>query len=101
LWIIPQKHISDYTQITKTGFSSLALILKRTLQRLNKTLNNPPFNLMVHTTPRENLNLPYYHLHIEITPQITKVAGFEWGTGFYINPTNPEDAAKYLRKVRL
>jgi UDPglucose--hexose-1-phosphate uridylyltransferase len=29
------------------------------------------------------------------------VAGFEWGFGFYINPTPPEDAAKYLRDVRI
>jgi len=101
LWVLPKEHASDYTQITKIGLSSLALILKRTLQRLTKALNNPPFNLMIHTAPLDELNLPYYHFHIEITPRLTKVAGFEWGTGFYITPTNPEDAATYLREVEL
>ncbi|GAB4117143.1 MAG: galactose-1-phosphate uridylyltransferase [Candidatus Caldatribacteriota bacterium] len=101
IWVLPKEHISDYTQITKTGLSSMALILKRTLQRLTKALNDPPFNLMIHTAPLDDPNLLYYHFHIEITPRLTKVAGFEWGTGFYITPTNPEDAATYLREVEL
>jgi UDPglucose--hexose-1-phosphate uridylyltransferase len=42
-----------------------------------------------------------YHWHIEFMPRLTQVAGFEWGTGFYINPTAPEDAANYLRQTEL
>jgi len=101
LWILPKEHVSDYAQITKRGLSSLAIVLKKTLQRLIKALDDPPFNLMIHTSPLEELNLPYYHFHIEITPRLTKVAGFEWATGFYINPTKPEDTAAYLREVEL
>jgi len=41
----------------------------------------------------------YYHWHIEMMPKLTRVAGFEWGTGFYINPTPPEDAARFLREA--
>ncbi|HEV2500516.1 MAG TPA: galactose-1-phosphate uridylyltransferase, partial [Terriglobia bacterium] len=41
----------------------------------------------------------YYHWHMEIMPKLTKVAGFEWGTGFYINPTPPEESAKFLREA--
>ena len=43
----------------------------------------------------------FYHWHIEIMPKLTKVAGFEWGTGFYINPMLPEEAAKNLREVEI
>ena len=43
--------------------------------------------------------MPHYHWHIEIIPKLTHVAGFEWGTGFYINPTPPEEAAKFLREA--
>ncbi len=43
----------------------------------------------------------HYHWHIEIMPKLTKVAGFEWGSGFYLNPTPPEDAAKFLRELSL
>ena len=40
-----------------------------------------------------------YHWHIEIIPCITKIAGFEWGTGCYINPVLPESAAAFLREA--
>ena len=43
----------------------------------------------------------YYHWHVEIIPKLTKVAGFEWPTGFYVNPTAPEEAAQILRDARL
>ena len=101
IWILPKKHSCDYTEITRAGVSSLSRVLKRTLQRLTLALNDPPYNLIIHTSPTDELNLPYYHWHIEIMPRITKVAGFEWGTGFYINPTKPEDAAMYLREIEL
>ena len=42
-----------------------------------------------------------YHWHIEVIPKLTRVAGFEWGSGFYINPTTPEDAARFLRDVEI
>jgi UDPglucose--hexose-1-phosphate uridylyltransferase len=56
---------------------------------------------MLHTNPSNEKDETFYHWHIEIIPKLTKVAGFEWGTGFYINPTPPEEAAKYLREARL
>ena len=34
-------------------------------------------------------------------PRLTKVAGFEWGSGFYINPVPPEHAAAFLREVEV
>ena len=43
----------------------------------------------------------YYHWHIELMPKLTNVAGFEWGSGFYINPTPPEEAARFLREIKL
>jgi len=56
---------------------------------------------MIHTTPVELSNAPYYHWHIEIIPRLTKQAGFEWGTGFYINPTPPEEATIFLQEVEV
>jgi UDPglucose--hexose-1-phosphate uridylyltransferase len=62
-------------------------------------LNNPPFNYIIHTRPVSQEYHEYYHWHIEIIPRLTKTAGFEWGTGFYINPTKPEEAAEFLRNI--
>ncbi|HMW33487.1 MAG TPA: galactose-1-phosphate uridylyltransferase, partial [bacterium] len=59
-------------------------------------------NFVLHTAPL-NTHVPEhaFHWHIEIIPKLTRVAGFEWGSGFFINPTSPENAATYLRQVRL
>jgi len=43
---------------------------------------------------------PLHDRWVIVSPkQIPRIAGFEWGTGFYINPVSPEDAAQYLREV--
>jgi UDPglucose--hexose-1-phosphate uridylyltransferase len=60
-------------------------------------LDDPPYNYVFHTAPFDAKELPHYHWHIEIFPRLTRVAGFEWGSGFYINPVMPEEAASFLR----
>ena len=64
-------------------------------------LERPAYNFIVHSAPVQDGPLPHYHWHVEIIPKLTKVAGFEWGTGFYINPTPPEESAKFLREAGL
>jgi UDPglucose--hexose-1-phosphate uridylyltransferase len=75
----------------------LARLFKDVLMKLNRALDRPPYNFVVHTAPVSDGDLEYYHWHIEIMPKLTRVAGFEIGSGFYINPTSPEDAAQFLR----
>lgn len=78
-------------------------ILKLTLEKLSLQLNDPPYNLMIHTSPLHIVSseLPYTHWYIQIVPQLSTIGGFEMGTGCYINPVFPEDAAKILREVQL
>jgi UDPglucose--hexose-1-phosphate uridylyltransferase len=97
-WLLPANHDASYEMGDEYLIPALAAALKETLQRLNRALNRPPYNLMLHTAPVGDEDLPYYHWHIEILPKLTQVAGFEMGSGFYINPTAPEDAAHYLRE---
>jgi UDPglucose--hexose-1-phosphate uridylyltransferase len=66
---------------------------------MNRALLSPPFNMIVHSAPFVEGLHDVYHWHVEIMPKLTKVAGFEWGSGFYINPTSPEEAAAVLRDV--
>ena len=97
-WILPREHDAAYQTLGEpTEYRDLAVMLKDTLQRLNRALDRPPFNFVLHTAPVSDLDLEYFHWHIEIMPKLTRVAGFEIGSGFYINPTPPEDAAQYLR----
>jgi UDPglucose--hexose-1-phosphate uridylyltransferase len=53
----------------------------------------------VHTAPYTDHARHAYHWHLEIMPRLTQVAGFEWGSGFFINPVVPEDAARFLRQA--
>jgi UDPglucose--hexose-1-phosphate uridylyltransferase len=99
-WILPRKHDDSFHTLTDYDeFRDLAAILKDTLQRLNRALDRPPFNFAIHTAPVSDTALEHYHWHLEIMPTLTRVAGFEIGSGFYINPTPPEDAAQYLREI--
>lgn len=100
-WILPKVHESDFPRIQKYAVSGLAKILKETLKRMDKTLNFPPYNYIIHTADAQAAPLPFYHWHIEIIPRIVLHAGFEWGSGFYINPTPPEEAAKYLKEAEI
>ena len=65
---------------------------------MNRMLRFPPYNLLIHSAPVGEA-ADYYHWHVEIMPKLTKVAGFEWATGFYLNPTSPEEAAQVLRSA--
>ncbi len=97
-WILPREHISHFENTPDSYLEELSEILLNTIKRLEKTLNSPSYNYMIHTTPFNIENSEHYHWHIEIIPRLTRVAGFEWGTDFYINPVPPEDSAKYLRE---
>jgi UDPglucose--hexose-1-phosphate uridylyltransferase len=98
-WILPKRHVSAFEETGREEFGALASALRDTLRRLHLALNRPHYNFLIHSAPCGDARLPHYHWHIEIMPKLTKVAGFEWGTGFYINPTPPEEAAQYLRAI--
>jgi UDPglucose--hexose-1-phosphate uridylyltransferase len=98
-WIIPKRHQCAYEMIERDQAKALAAIFRRTLRRLNLALENPPFNYIIHSAAFQEWAGDSYHWHIEIMPRLTKMAGFERGSGFYINPTPPEESAKYLREL--
>lgn len=95
-WVVPNRHISHFEDTTNAECESLSDAMLSVLNRLERALGAPPYNYVIHTSPFINSNLDYYHWHIEIMPRVTMAAGFEWGSGFYINPVAPEDAAKFL-----
>jgi UDPglucose--hexose-1-phosphate uridylyltransferase len=100
-WILPKRHSSFYSGSSREDFRDLAVLLQDTLRRLDRALSSPPYNYVIHTSPfRDEIN-DYYHWHIELMPKLTNVAGFEWGSGFYLNPTPPEESAKFLREMKV
>jgi len=98
-WIVPKRHESNFESEPKERIAYAAQALRSTLQRLSAALGDPPYNFIVHSNPLRDAPSQAYHWHIEVMPALTHVAGFEWGSGFYINPVPPEEAAEFLRLV--
>jgi UDPglucose--hexose-1-phosphate uridylyltransferase len=98
-WILPKQHESAFENSSSRMFQNLAKSIRTLLNKANRVLDDPPYNLVIHSSPTQDSNNDHYHWHIEFVPKLTKVGGFEWGTGFYINPTPPEEAAKFLREA--
>lgn len=98
-WILPKHHSSHYENIPRQGVEDLGVVLKTVLGKLELALDDPPYNYIVHTAPFDIQEVPHYHWHMEIMPRLTKIAGFEWGSGFYINPVTPEQAGQFLREI--
>jgi UDPglucose--hexose-1-phosphate uridylyltransferase len=96
-WIVPTRHASHFETIDGDECRQLAGVLLDVLSRIEAALVRPAYNYIIHTAPFDTPALAHYHWHIEIIPRATKTAGFEWGTGFYINPVAPEEAAERLR----
>jgi len=99
-WIVPKKHTPDFHQIDEEGIEDLSVALQSLFLRLHKLLSDPPYSLAFHTSPiQSRFRRSEYHWHIETRLRIGLREGFEWGTGFFVNPTPPEDAAAYLREL--
>ena len=97
-WIVPKRHESHFEKAEGAAVENLAWVLRSTMRKIDRVLEHPPFNIVFHSAPLHDNPLAHYHWHIEVIPRLTKVAGFEWGTGLYINPTPPEESAKFLRE---
>jgi len=98
MWILPKAHSSAYCKEDDSRLYSLAQLFSETLRRLDACIRDVPYNFVLHTEPLQSVGLEHYHWHFEIVPKLTSIAGFEWGSGFYINPMPPEEAAAYLRQ---
>ncbi len=106
LWLLPKRHMAGYTMMTQQETVELAECLSMTMKKLAGALGDPQYNWMIHSEPNPAMQRSpwpdlhaHYHWHFEIIPKLTRIAGFEWGTGIYINPTPPEEAAGFLREV--
>lgn len=98
-WVIPRQHGSHMETADGAALQNLAWVMKTTTRKIDSALERPAYNCVIHNAPLQEGESEHYHWHIEIIPKLTKVAGFEVGSGFYINPTPPEEAAKFLREA--
>jgi UDPglucose--hexose-1-phosphate uridylyltransferase len=97
-WIIPKTHSPDFQAITEEMMGDLSVILQSLFARFRTLLSDPPYSFVVHTSPIQGqFHRDEYHWHVEARLRIGLREGFEWGTGFFVNPTPPENAAELLR----
>jgi UDPglucose--hexose-1-phosphate uridylyltransferase len=104
--IFPKAHNSAFSRMSSGQVESLAQILRDVLRKLDYTLGGPPYNLALQDRPFLRPRAGYwntieedFHWHMEILPQIVRVTGFEWASGFFYNPVPPETAARCLSPV--
>jgi len=100
-WIFPKRHISSFGDIDDTEVKGLASILKSTISKLYYGLNNPDFNYTIRSIPVKEDGKAYFHWYLTIVPRITLPAGFEVGSGIFINSSLPEESAEFLRQVKV
>ncbi|PIZ35521.1 hypothetical protein [Candidatus Aquicultor secundus] len=98
-WIVPLRHRPKFEDISNDEIEELAFIFGNTLRRFYNGLNDPPYNMYLHTSPPGYGLTDTYHWHMSIIPKLTIPAGFELGTGMWIDITIPEAAAKFLRNA--
>lgn len=99
MWLMPKEHQLHFPESSDAQLSSMARILRESLLRMKRALHDPPYNFIIHSSPLDGEDRPGYHWHMEIMPRLSRVAGFEWGTGFYVVSTPPEVAIKYLKEA--
>jgi len=103
-WVLPRQHASHFEQLSDTGATELAGLLQRVLKAIEAVCGSGrhskgAYNYFIHSAPFDTPPCDHYHWHVEIIPRMTRLAGFEWGTGWHINPVTPEAATQRLRKL--
>lgn len=96
-WVLPKKHAAGFAKSTDEACAELAFFLRDFFLRLNRVLDRPPFNYVIQSEPPHAAADRYFHWRMEILPQLNRAAGFEWGSGVWINSQAPEEAARRLR----
>lgn len=99
--IYPRRHMASFGDISAAEINDMAHILGSVLAKIYHGLDNPDFNYTIRSAPAEWVGVKYFHWYLSIIPRLTRVAGFELGTGMFINTVVPEAAAEFLRNVKV
>jgi UDPglucose--hexose-1-phosphate uridylyltransferase len=99
-YILPRRHMANFGDISSAEINDLARTLRKMLGKLYHGLGNPDFNYTLRSAPAELHGVKYFHWYVSIIPRLTRVAGFELGSGMFINTVPPESAAEFLRNVK-
>lgn len=99
--IYPKRHMASFGDIGAAEIADLGRVLRGLLAKLYHGLDNPDFNFTIRTAPAECVGVRYFHWYMSVIPRLTRTAGFELGSGMFINTVIPEQAAEFLRNVKV
>ncbi|MFH1808035.1 MAG: galactose-1-phosphate uridylyltransferase [Pseudomonadota bacterium] len=99
IWILPKRHHSAFPELSNAEMGDLALILRSVLRKIHKGLDDPDYNFVIRSIPGTPCQSPYFHWYLSLVPRVSTSAGFELGSGMFINTVLPEKAAAFLRSV--
>ncbi|MGB8729485.1 MAG: DUF4931 domain-containing protein, partial [Candidatus Sulfotelmatobacter sp.] len=97
--IFPLRHMASFGEITAAEITDLARVLRTLLAKIYFGLNNPDLNFAIRSGPSDYVGARHFHWYVSVIPRLTRVAGFELGSGMFINTVLPEAAAEFLRKT--
>ncbi len=100
IWIVPLDHQASFIDIEDAALSEFGELLARSLRRLKRVLNDPPYNFVINSAPKHEFGAAHFHWRLRLVPQVAVWGGFEMGGGLPINPSSPEDDAAALRAAR-
>jgi UDPglucose--hexose-1-phosphate uridylyltransferase len=98
-WILPRRHESNFLNATANELADLGHLLHKVLRKLYVGLRDPDYNYIIRSAPLHDPGYDYLHWYVTIVPRVSRTAGFELGTGMFINTAIPEESAEYLRLV--
>jgi UDPglucose--hexose-1-phosphate uridylyltransferase len=97
--IFPLRHMATFGEITSAEIADLARVLRTLLAKIHVGLNNPDLNFTIRSGPSDYVGARHFHWYVSVIPRLTRVAGFELGSGMFINTVLPEAAAEFLRNT--
>lgn len=100
-WILPKRHHSVFPELDEEEIEDLAKILRGVLRKMFVGLDNPDYNFVIRSQPGPPRANAFFHGYISIVPRVSTSAGFELGSGMFINTVLPEKAAVFLRNVEI
>ena len=101
IWVIPRKHSVSFLYSQADELADLGHIVRDVLRRLYIGLRDPAYNLIIRSAPVKEISNDYLHWYVTIVPRLSHTAGFELGSGIFINPAIPEESAEFLRNVEI
>lgn len=94
--LLPRAHAARFEEASDALLATLAAVLGTVLGAVGWALEDPAYNLVLHTAPFDGRADASFHWHLEVLPRVTRVSGVEWGSGVWRNPFSPEEAAAAL-----